>query len=320
MTPIVNNSPVIELHNVSKQYQNGSGTITKALQDVSFSIHRGEIFGLIGPNGAGKTTTIKILVGLIHDFEGQVIKASQNREIYKILGYLPQEAGFQEWRTVNHALTTFGLLSGIPKEHLPQQITEILTQVGLNDVLNKKIMHLSGGMQQKLRLAQALLHHPEILILDEPMTGLDPTSRFQMKTIIGKLAAAGITILFSSHILSDVEDIATRIGILNYGKMLTIGTTAELQAEFQIGNEIAIEGPHSSQLTSSFNDIDGVESVSQRSVSHLRIRLTPDTDVNAAMAAIMQTILDNNCKVHHINLVKPSLEEVYLKYVGGTVA
>jgi ABC-2 type transport system ATP-binding protein len=320
MTPIVNNSPIIEFHHVSKQYQNGSGSITKALQDVSFSIHRGEIFGLIGPNGAGKTTTIKILVGLLQNFEGQVSTASQDKDIYKILGYLPQEAGFQEWRTVNHALTTFGLLSGIPKEHLSQRITETLAQVGLEDVLNKKIRHLSGGMQQKLRLAQALLHHPEILILDEPMTGLDPTSRFQMKKIIGKLAAAGITILLSSHILSDVEDIATRIGILNYGKMLIIGTTAELQAEFQVGNEIAIEGPQNSQLCSGFKEIGGVESVSQQSISHIRIRLTPDADVDSTMAAILQLILDNNCKVHHINRVKPSLEEVYLKFVGGTVA
>jgi len=319
MTTSLDGSSIIEFHHVSKEYHNGSGSITKALQDVSFSIHHGEIFGLIGPNGAGKTTTIKILVGLLQDFEGQVSTASQNREIYKILGYLPQEAGFQEWRTVNHALTTFGLLSGIPKESLPQRITETLAQVGLEDVLHKKILHLSGGMQQKLRLAQALLHHPEILILDEPMTRLDPTSRFQMKNIIGNLARAGITILLSSHILSDVEDIATRIGILNRGKMLKIGTTAELQAEFQVGNEIAIEGPHSSQFGPNFKEIEGVESVSQRSIAHLRIQLKPDANLDATMAAILQAILDTGCKVQHINLVRPSLEEVYLKFVGGAI-
>ncbi|MHA1920957.1 MAG: ABC transporter ATP-binding protein, partial [Promethearchaeota archaeon] len=223
----------LEVRSISKEYKD-----VKALNNVSFSIKKGEILGYIGPNGAGKTTTIKILVGLIQNYNGD-IKIYENEKIlkkqdfFKILGYLPQEVGFQEWRTVDHALKTFGRLSKIPEDQLNNRIIEVLKTVGLSDVRNKKIIHLSGGMQQKLRLAQALLHKPKLLILDEPMTGLDPTSRYQMKKIIKTLMEQNITIFFSSHILSDVQDIATRIGIINHGRILKIGTPEQLQNEFQ---------------------------------------------------------------------------------------
>lgn len=165
------------LHNVSKRYRQ-----VVALDNVSLSIEPGEIFGYIGPNGAGKTTTIRILVGLITDFQGQVTIAGQSRaairgRLQKILGYLPQEVGFQEWRTVEHALTTFGLLSGLSDSQLQRRIAEVLDLLYLTPVRRKTIAHLSGGMVQKLGLAQALLHNPPLLVLDEPLAGLDPASR-----------------------------------------------------------------------------------------------------------------------------------------------
>ncbi|MHA1532980.1 MAG: ABC transporter ATP-binding protein [Candidatus Heimdallarchaeota archaeon] len=167
---------IIEFLNVSKNYKD-----VQALREASFSIKQGDIFGYIGPNGAGKTTTLKILVGLISDYSGEVkinnesIKDQSN--FSQQIGYLPQDVGFQEWRTIDHALVTFGRLSGMSKEELHQRIPEVLELVGLLDARKRKIRHLSGGMQQKLKLAQALLHKPSILVLDEPMSGLDPTRR-----------------------------------------------------------------------------------------------------------------------------------------------
>ena len=154
----------IEFSNVSKSYKD-----VLALDDISFTIQKGEIFGYIGPNGAGKTTTIKIIVGLIRDFKGDVFVNRNNvisskKNLHDMIGYHPQEAGFQEWRTVDHAFKTFGRLSGLKSEHLEDRIHEILDLVGLADFRYKKIVHLSGGMFQKLRLGQALLHEPEILI------------------------------------------------------------------------------------------------------------------------------------------------------------
>ncbi|MHA1602137.1 MAG: ABC transporter ATP-binding protein, partial [Promethearchaeota archaeon] len=221
----------LELQNISKSYK-----YVNVLQDVSFSIQKGDIFGYVGPNGAGKTTTIKILVGLIQNFQGKIlikgIDISKNRQLlHKVLGYLPQETSFQEWRTVETALNTFGLLSGISKKELESRIDEVLKIVGLPDSRKRKINHLSGGMKQKLQFAQALLHDPEFIVLDEPMSGLDPTSRYQVRKIIKNLAKNGKTIFLSSHILSDIQDICTRIGILNNGNILKIGTPQELQDE-----------------------------------------------------------------------------------------
>ena len=155
--------PVIEFCNVSKNY----GMI-QALKDVTFGINKGEIFGYIGPNGAGKTTTLKILVGLISNHSGDVKingqLPSENPNINRLIGYLPQDVGFQEWRTVDHALFTFGRLSGMTKVDLVERIPEVLKIVGLPDANKRKIKHLSSGMKQKLKLAQALLHNPPILI------------------------------------------------------------------------------------------------------------------------------------------------------------
>ncbi|HEX9862478.1 MAG TPA: ABC transporter ATP-binding protein, partial [Candidatus Bathyarchaeia archaeon] len=199
--------PFVVLRGVSKNYFN-----FRALDNISFEINEGEIFGYIGPNGAGKTTTMKILVGLISDFQGEVLIGGcripkQKEEVHKLLGYLPQNVAFQEWRTVNHALTTFGRLSGLTAKQVESRIPEVLNLVSLSDFRHKKISQLSGGMTQKVGLAQALLHEPELLILDEPLGGLDPLSRHQFKDVILELGKRGTTILFSSHILSDVQDV-----------------------------------------------------------------------------------------------------------------
>ncbi|MBY8985490.1 MAG: ABC transporter ATP-binding protein [Candidatus Lokiarchaeota archaeon] len=307
----------IEFNNVSKSYKD-----LLALNDVSFTIQRGEIFGYIGPNGAGKTTTIKIIVGLIKDFKGKVLVNRKNvitakRNLRNLIGYHPQEAGFQEWRTVDHAFKTFGRLSGLKSEHLENRIHEILELIGLIDVRYKKIVHLSGGMYQKLRLGQALLHEPEILVLDEPLAGLDPTSRFQFKKVIKKLAKSGITILFSSHILNDVEDIANKIGILHEGKIKQIGTPDELQSSFHVGNVIELIVAKDTPLCEDLESIHKVEYIENPKANKQLIHLKSNVDVDLTVSQIMNMLIEQKCRIRSFNLVKPSLEQVYLKYVGG---
>ncbi len=307
----------IQFNNVSKSYKD-----VLALDDVSFTIQKGEIFGYIGPNGAGKTTTIKIIVGLIRDFMGDVfvnrsniIKAKGN--LHNLIGYHPQEAGFQEWRTVNHAFKTFGRLSGLKSEHLEDRTHEILELIGLSDFRYKKIVHLSGGMLQKLRLGQALLHEPEILILDEPLAGLDPTSRFQFKKTIKELAKSGITILFSSHILNDVEDIANKIGILHEGKIKRIGTPEELQSSFQVGNVIELIVAKNTPLCEDLKSLHKVDYVENPKANKQLIHLKSNVDIDLTISQIMNMLIEQKCRIRSFNLVTPSLEQVYLKYVGG---
>jgi ABC-2 type transport system ATP-binding protein len=313
----MSNNTFIEFREVSKNYKE-----LLALDNISFNIQRGEIFGYIGPNGAGKTTTIKILVGLIKDFRGEVFINGKNviankEELHNTIGYHPQEAGFQEWRTVDHAFKTFGRLSGLGTDQLENRTQEILELINLSEVRFKKIVHLSGGMFQKLRLGQALLHKPEILVLDEPLSGLDPNMRFQFKKIIKILGKEGTTILFSSHILSDVQDIADKIGILNRGRILSIGSPEELQDSFHIGNIIEITLANNSPLCEHLEDLADVDLVENVKTNKQLIHLESNADIDLSIIHILQMLMDKKCKIRSFNLVKPSLEEVYLKYVRG---
>ncbi|MFX1376988.1 MAG: ATP-binding cassette domain-containing protein [Promethearchaeota archaeon] len=307
----------IEFNNISKHYKD-----VLALDNISFKIQKGDIFGYIGPNGAGKTTTIKVLVGLIQDFTGEVFIFEKNvsikrRELNNILGYHPQEAGFQEWRTVDHAFKTYGRLSGLKSENLENRIQEILELFNLTDKRFKKIKHLSGGMYEKLRLGQALLHNPKILILDEPLSGLDPASRFQFKNVIKNLAKEGITILFSSHILSDVQDIANQIGILNKGKIIKIGTPEELKKSYDVKNSIEIIITNNSPQYKNLEQLKDIEYMENVDDTKQLVHLKHDADVDLIIPQILNQLLEQKCKIRSFRLVKPSLEEIYLKLVGG---
>ncbi len=311
------NNICIEFRNVSKKYKD-----LLALDNVSFTIDKGDVFGYIGPNGAGKTTTIKILVGLITEFSGKVYIYGKNvqkdhKDLYKLIGYHPQEAGFQEWRTVDHAFKTFGRLSGLNSDYLENRTQEILKLIGLSDFRYKKIVHLSGGMVQKLRLGQALLHQPEILIMDEPLSGLDPQMRYQFKEIIKKLAKSGITIIFSSHILSDVQDIANKIGILNNGKIMKIGSPEELQTSFHVGNILEIIVVKNTPLCDNLGEISGVVSIENFNTNRQLIHLNSDYDIDLIINKVLKKLTQQQCRIRSFSLLKPSLEEVYLKYVGG---
>ena len=310
-----NSTDFVVLKNVSKYY----GAF-RALEKVSFTIKEGEIFGYIGPNGAGKTTTMKILVDLISDFQGEVLigghqVTKEKNAIHKLLGYLPQNVAFQEWRTVNHALTTFGRLSGLSEREVEDNIPKILDLLALSEVRNKKISQLSGGMIQKVGLAQALLHDPKFLVLDEPLGGLDPLSRHQFKEIVLKLRDQGSTILFSSHILSDVQDVADRIGIINRGRIKRIGTLNELKSDLQPQNIVEVLLSYISDKWIEFNSISGVKSVEQPSPGRILVYLAEGADEAEVIDDLVQAVARLKIKVRGITLLSPSLDEIYLNYV-----
>jgi ABC-2 type transport system ATP-binding protein len=305
----------VVLRDVSKSYDH-----FRALDNISFEIKEGEIFGYIGPNGAGKTTTMKILVGLISDFQGEVFIGGyqvpkQKDEIHKLLGYLPQNVAFQEWRTVNHALKTFGKLSGLSDAEVEGRIPEILDLLSLGDVRHKKISQLSGGMTQKVGLAQALLHDPKLLVLDEPLGGLDPLSRRQFKEIVLKLGKRGTTILFSSHILSDVQDVADRIGIISRGKIKQIGTLNELKSHLSPRKVVEVLLSYASDKWQEFRSIKNVTSVEEPSPGRILITLDAGADADEVINDIVQDIAKLKIKVRGVTLLSPSLDEIYFNYV-----
>ncbi len=307
----------VVLRGVSKRY----GDLL-ALDDVSFEVEEGEIFGYIGPNGAGKTTTMKILVGLVSDFEGEAsvggYRMPERRdEIHRLLGYLPQNVAFQEWRTVDQALRIFGRLSGLEERNVSSRISEVLGTLALSDVRCKKISQLSGGTVQKVGLAQALLHNPKLLILDEPLAGLDPASRHQLKEIIGKLGKDKTTVFFSSHILSDVQDVATRIGIISQGQMRQIGTLDELRARFPARNDVEIVLSYERGNGRDLGSIKGVKSLERSSAGKLVVHLDDEADADEAIHNVIQALIKSGNRIRSVIPLSPTLDEVYLKYVEG---
>lgn len=315
MTSGSDSTDFVILKNVSKQFGHFI-----ALDNVSFTIKEGEIFGYIGPNGAGKTTTMKILVDLISDFQGEVSIGGhqvpkEKNAIHKLLGYLPQNVAFQDWRTINHALTTFGKLSGLSDTEVNDKIPKILDLLALSEVRHKKISQLSGGMIQKVGLAQALLHEPKFLVLDEPLGGLDPLSRHQFKEIVSKLQNKGTTILFSSHILSDVQDVADRIGIINRGQIKQIGTLNELKSKLNPQSIVEVLLSYASDKWSEFKSINNVTSVEQPTPGRILVHFAAGVDEAQVVDDLVQATVRLKIKVRGISVLSPSLDEIYLNYV-----
>lgn len=204
---------------------------TTVLSDVSFSVGCGEIFGFLGPNGAGKTTTMKILLGLMRASRGSVEllgSSSADVQIHKRIGYLPESPYFYDYLTAEEFLMFYGRLAGLNKVDLFRRITELLEKVGLSEARTRPLRKFSKGMLQRIGLAQALVHDPELVILDEPMSGLDPVGRKEVRDIILSLRDQGKTVFFSTHIISDVEMICDRVGIIAKGKMLALGRIEEM--------------------------------------------------------------------------------------------
>jgi ABC-2 type transport system ATP-binding protein len=310
-----NSNTFVLLSGVTKNYYN-----FRALDNVSFEIREGEIFGYIGPNGAGKTTTLKILVGLINDFQGEVLVGGfrvpkQKLEAHRLLGYLPQNVAFQDWRTIDHALKTFGKLSGLSEAQVEERIPKILELLSLVDVRHKKISQLSGGMTQKVGLAQALLHEPKLLVMDEPMGGLDPLSRYQFKEIVLKLAKNGTTILFSSHILSDVQDVADRIGILSHGKIKMVGSMKELKSQLYPQKTVEVLLSDASDKWQRFGAIKNVIKVEQNLPGKVLVYLQKDADEDQVINDLVKSITELGIRIKGIGLLSPSLDEIYLNYV-----
>jgi len=227
--------PVIQLEGLCKSYGEH-----RVLNDINLTVYPGEVIGYIGPNGAGKSTTVKILCGLIPDFEGRVtVKGLDLRKdtlaVKKIIGYVPELAELYESLTANEFLDLIAGLYEIPADIADQRITSMLAAFDLAAVANDRIDTYSKGMRQKALLISGLLNNPDILILDEPLSGLDANSVIIVKELISRLAAEGKTIFYSSHMMDVVEKVSHRIILLNGGKLIADGSFAELQG--QIGKE-----------------------------------------------------------------------------------
>jgi len=300
---------MISIKNLRKEY----GTVT-AVDGISFEVKRGEVFALLGPNGAGKTTTIKAILGLIQ-YEGDIfidgMNARENKKrIKKMIGYLPEKVAFYDNLTALQTLQFYAELKGIHDADLPA----LLKEVNLERDANRKVGGFSKGMVQRLGLAQSLLGTPELLILDEPTTGLDALGAFEVRTKIRELSEQGNTILLSSHILSEVQELSHRVAILNKGSIVAIDTVENLSKKLDVQPKLRIELEHvSDEMVQQVSALDEVRDVTVE--GNVIEAICPPN----AKLSIIKTLEEAGGTVVDFKTVEPSLEEIFIKVVKDHV-
>ena len=220
--------PILEVQNLVKKF----GDLT-AVDGVSFDIQAGEIFSLLGPNGAGKTTTISMLSCLLEPTSGDALIGGHSvtkeaLEVKRIIGVVPQEIALYEELSARENLTFWGQMYGLGGNNLKTRVTEVLEQIGLTDRAKERIKTYSGGMKRRVNIGVGLLHKPQLLFMDEPTVGIDPQSRRSILDSVKELNKAGMTVLYTTHYMEEAEELSHRVGIVDQGKMIAIGTQKEL--------------------------------------------------------------------------------------------
>lgn len=321
------NGPLaIEADSLNKIYSEGLIFKKKfqALKDVTFNVHRGEVFGLLGPNGAGKTTFIKILLGIIRRTSGDATMMGQpagSRAGRQLVGYLPENLRIPPHLNGYTALECYGNLSNVPKSVIVQKRDHLLDLVGLADRATDRCKKYSKGMLQKLGLAQSLLHDPKLLILDEPTDGLDPRARAEVRQIIRRLKDDGVTIFLNSHILQEVELICDRVAILNHGELRYCGAVADI-GDFvknmagvsQTGLVIEIEVAGTADAINAGFAGQSFEIVSRQSDQQFTVRVSAPTQ--EAVDTLIDKLRDNQVSIYNMARQQVSLEDAFLKIVS----
>lgn len=297
---------VVETWNLNKIYRTGFWLNQKvqSLTNCSLSVQSGETFGLLGPNGAGKTTLLKILLGVIRPTNGRAVllgKPIGDRATKQRIGYLPENAYFYDFLTAWEFLTFVGGLFQISKPILNKRIATTFDLVGLDQKTAKKkqLRQYSKGMLQRVGMAQALINDPELVFLDEPMSGLDPLGRYQVREIILSLKEQGKTIFFNSHILTDVEQICDRIAILARGELLCVGSLEEILGRADV-YQVIIKGGEAEQLKQWITGLTLVEGLWHG-------------QVNGDPQALIDHLPTLDAQLISVNLARASLEEYFIR-------
>jgi ABC-2 type transport system ATP-binding protein len=291
---------VLEFREISKQYKSFfRRSVVGALDGFSLAVESGEIFGFLGPNGAGKTTAIHIALGLMFPSAGQGQILGQpfgSARVRRRVGFLAENVSFYNL-PAGELVRFYGALNGMSNPQLAQHTREWLETVGLSDVRRRPAAKLSRGMLQRLGLAQALVNDPELLILDEPTSALDPAGRASVRELLLRLKAAGKTVFLSSHLLSEIESVCDRVGILHRGKLVRLGRTAELlesRDEFEI---VARNAAVPKTLATNIGSADGLVRFSVKA---------------ASQRAAIEQVWASGGEVVSVMPVKRSLEELFL--------
>jgi ABC-2 type transport system ATP-binding protein len=296
--------PVLEVTSISKQFES-----VRAVDGVSFEVGRGEILGYLGPNGAGKTTSIRMILGIFQPDEGEVrvhIDGHSGRLLKERTGYLPEERGLYADATVLDVLTYFAELKGMPRAEARGRILEWLARFDLLDWQNKRIEKLSKGMQQKVQFIAAVAHKPDLLVLDEPFSGLDPVHQDLMKDVIRELRDGGAAVMLSAHQMNQVEELCDRIFLIHHGRRILYGNLDEIKAA---------HGEHVVRLrfdgaAEGLANLPGVAELSiqgDRASLRLERNASPDAFVRSLPSALT---------IREIVVTRPPLHDIFVRTIG----
>lgn len=297
---------ILELHNLKKYF-----ATQKAVDDVSFNITKGSIFGLLGPNGAGKTTLLRMITGIFFPDSGRIVFNGKNYdpvEDVAAIGYMPEERGLYKKMKIGEQAMYLAQLKGLSKAAAFEKVKDWFVRFEMQSWWNKKIEDLSKGMSQKLQFVITVLHEPKLIILDEPFSGLDPVNANLIKDEIFKLAKKGSTIIFSTHRMEQVEEICDHIVLLNKGKKILDGTVSGIKQNFkeniyQVG--AATRPEH--LMTYIFEVI-------RHQQDQLLIKLQHGSTTND----VLRFFINQDIPIHSFNEVLPSLNDIFIKLVEGT--
>ena len=298
----------IEIENLSKEYPFGFLNLRKkkSLESLTMRVENGEVFGFLGPNGAGKSTTIKLLMRLIFPSSGSARilgESIDNVSMHGSVGYLPEQPYFYDYLTAHELLDYFARFHGLSSTDRRSRVEAMLKKVGLESANKIQLRKYSKGMLQRVGLAQAILHRPRVVVLDEPMSGLDPLGRREVRDIILELKREGCTVLFSTHVLSDAETLCDRVGVLVGGRLRGVGAPAELVNIKAQGMEVLFELPGEAPNHPFFTN-------ATRTGDRYRVQVAEEE-----LYPALEQLKSGGARILSVAQIRPTLEEFFMHLV-----
>ncbi|MCL4263229.1 MAG: ABC transporter ATP-binding protein [Anaerolineae bacterium] len=311
---------IVETQDLRKQYNPPDGP--EAVKGVSFSIRQGEIFSLLGPNGAGKSTTIAMLSGLLAPTGGEAMIDGHSitrdaQAVKRVIGVVPQEIALYDAISARENLQFWGRMYGLRGDELKKRVTAVLDIAGLTDRANDKVETFSGGMKRRINIAVGLLHNPKVLFMDEPTVGIDPQSRRRILDTVQELNRQGLTVLYTTHYMEEAEELSHRIGIIDHGQLIALGTLDELTA--MIGHydtirlDVGLPDGANGDLRQALAALPGIHQADGDADGRLILQTE---DANAILPGVIQHITGQGLPIRKLEIQEPDLEAVFLHLTG----
>lgn len=306
---------ILEVRNLVKQY----GDFT-AVKGISFDIKEGEIFSLLGPNGAGKTTTISMLSTLYTPTSGDAMIDGHSitkdpMAVKQVIGVVPQEIALYEDLTAHENLVFWGQMYGLSGKPLNNRVAEVLEQIGLTDKARNRVKTYSGGMKRRVNIGVGLLHKPRLLFMDEPTVGIDPQSRRSILDTVKALNKQGMTLLYTTHYMEEAQELSDRVGIIDHGELIAIGTQKELTQQVGETETLILHVGENDDSEALAKSLDGVKDILKASASDHEIAVTA-REAEDVLAAVVTKANERGIRIRSIDIREPNLEAVFLHLTG----